>query len=98
MTVWFVIPANRETAFRAAYLAERVHGADNPPERDEQGNVVDRPERAEAIGKMVPNADGTKLMTASARIDAERTTALGAGCAPWLEVHTSWPQPGWERG
>lgn len=84
MTIWFVVPANRETAFRSAYLGEKVRGKDNPNED-------------EAVGVMQPNADGSKLFTGSSRITEATAQKMQNGTPPWLEVYNSWPPPGgWE--
>lgn len=83
MTVWFVIPANRETAFRNAFLGERVPSGDGPDE-------------TEAVGVMIPNRDGTRLMTGSSRISDILANRLRNNNPPWLEVHRTWPILGWE--
>ena len=49
----------------------------------------------ETIGDMVPNKDGTKLMTGSSRITAGQSDQIRLGNTPWLEVYTDWPAPGW---
>ena len=77
MSIWFRIPANRETAFKAAYLGERVRGRDNP---DEDEKAV-----------MVPNFDGTFLMTGSSRVSAAAAERLRLANPPWIEVFDHWP-------
>ena len=81
MSVWFVIPAVNETAFRAAYLAERVRGHNS--------NGSD-----EKVGVMQSNADGTKLFCGSRRMSATARLAFAARAPAWLQIHSSWPPPG----
>lgn len=85
MSVWFVIPAAREAAFRALYAGKGVRG------KDSFGRQLDRDE---AVGGMVPNADGTKLMCCSHRVGLDRKQAFLADALPWLEVYDAWPPPG----
>mgnify|MGYP001603981631 CR=1 FL=1 len=77
MSIWFRIPANRETAFKNAYLGESVRGKDNPNE-DEKAALI-------------ANADGTMLMTGSSRVSAAAATRLANASPPWLEVFDHWP-------
>lgn len=77
MSVWFRIPANRATAFKNAFLGEKVRGKDNPGE-DEKAVLV-------------PNADGTFLMTGSSRVSSAAATRLANASPPWLEVFDHWP-------
>lgn len=78
MTIWFRIPASRLTAFRAAYLGEKVRGKDNPDEN-------------EKAGEMVANADGTMLMTGSSRALQAHGKSLKDNNPPWVEVFDHWP-------
>ena len=81
MSIWFVIPADQETAFRAAYLEQHVRGAD-------------RPDEDEVIGKMVPGtnaAEESVLMTGSSRITSTQADNLGVSHASWLQVFTEFP-------
>lgn len=86
MSIWFRIPASRETAFKNAYLGERVRGKDNP---DEDEKAV-----------LVANADGTMLMTGSSRVSAAAAERLRLASPPWLESFDHWPptpaEGGWE--
>ena len=77
MSIWFRIPANREVAFKAAYLGEKVRGSDNSGE-DEKAVLL-------------PNADGTMLMTGSSRVPAAAAERLRLASPPWLEVFDHWP-------
>ena len=85
MSVWFVIPAEREAAFRALYAGKGVRG------RDSFARAV---AEDEAVGTMIPNADGTKLFCCSHRADLTKKQAFLADALPWLEVHDAWPPPG----
>jgi hypothetical protein len=84
MTIWFRIPASRTAAFQAAYLGERVRGRDAP---DEDEKAV-----------LVPNADGTMLMTGSSRATAAHGQRLRDNNPPWLEVFDHWPPTAAEGG
>ena len=77
-SIWFVIPTNRETAFRAAYLGENIRGVDNLNE-------------AEKIGVMLPNNDDTKLMTGSSRITLAAADRLRLANPSWVEIFTTFP-------
>lgn len=82
-TVWFVIPANRETAFRAVYLTEKVRGRDNPTEDEKVGVMV--------IGK------AGNLMTGTTRMSDAVRRVLDGRKPPWLQVFTTFPPPSvWE--
>lgn len=84
MTVWFVIPTDREAEFRAVYLSERVRGRDNPDED-------------ERIGVMALDETGTKLMTGTSRMSDDIRRALAGRRPAWLEIHTTFPPPiSWE--
>ncbi len=84
MTVWFVIPADKETTFRALYDNERVRGSDNPDED-------------EKVGVMMRNKTGTKLMTGTSRMSDAVRCALDGRKPEWLEIHTTFPPPSsWE--
>lgn len=81
MTVWFVIPSNRLTAFENAYLGQHVRGADAPDED-------------EVVGTMVAgiNAAGDPvLMTGSFRVEDDQVSALKIGHAPWLLTYDEFP-------
>lgn len=77
MTVWFVIPAINETAFRVAYLAEKIRGRDNPND-DETVGVM-------AIGK------AGNLMTGTSRMSDAARSALDGRKPAWLEIFTEFP-------
>ena len=81
MSIWFVIPADQETAFRAAYLEQHVRGAD-------------RPDEDEVVGKMVPgtNADDDPvLMTGSGRVTSSQANSMRISNSSWLEIYTEFP-------
>lgn len=83
-TVWFVIPADRETAFRALYANERVRGRDNPSED-------------EKVGAMALGAAGN-LMTGTTRMSDAVRLALEGRKPMWLEIHVEFPPPSsWEK-
>ena len=85
MTVWFVIPAARLSAFRALYLAEGVRGRDN---QDED----------EGIGQMIPGVTGN-LMTGTTRMSHAARQGLEGRLPPWLQMFTTFPPTSaWERG
>ena len=85
MTVWFVIPADREVLFRALYANERVRGRDNPNED-------------ETVGQMILDATGMKLMTGTTRMSDAIRRALDGRKPPWLEIHVAFPPPSsWEK-
>ena len=76
-TVWFVIPAIREVAFRSAYLAENIRGVDNQ-------------NQAEEIGQMIVGKAGN-LMTGTIRMSEPARQALLRRHLIWLEIHTEFP-------
>ncbi len=78
MSIWFVIPADKETTFRALYAGERIRGRDNPDED-------------ETIGVMIRDRDGTKLMTGTSRMSDAARRALDGRAPAWLEIHTTFP-------
>ena len=83
MTVWFVIPAARETQFRTFYSSERVRGRDN----------LDKDER---VGQMIVGAAGN-LMTGTTRLSSTAQQRLDGRKPVWLEIYTTFPPPGaWE--
>ncbi len=84
MTVWFVIPVDRETEFRTLYANNRVRGRDNPNED-------------ERIGHMMPDRTGTWLMTGTSRMSEDIRRALQGRRPAWLEIFTEFPPPSaWE--
>ncbi len=84
MTVWFVIPVDRETEFRTLYANERVRGRDNPNED-------------EGIGLMISDRTGTSLMTGTSRMSKDIRRALQGRKPAWLEIFTTFPLPSsWE--
>ncbi len=85
MTVWFVIPADREATFRALYADEQVRGSDNPSED-------------ETVGRMILDTTGTKLMTGTTRMSDAVRRALDGRKPAWLEIHLEFPPPtSWEK-
>ena len=81
MSIWFVIPEDRLTDFRAAYLNQHVRGVD-VPDIDEQ------------IVEMVPGtnaAEESVLMTGSSRITSTQADNLGLDHASWLQVFVAFP-------
>ena len=81
MTIWFVIPADQETAFRVAYLEQHVRGADMPDED-------------EVISTMVPGtnaADESVLMTGSGRVTSAQADSMRTANSSWLEFYTEFP-------
>ena len=88
METIIVIPANRETAFRNAFTNERV-------ERQRGSNLF------EAVGVMVPNIDGTKLMCGTQRISRDKRDHWRGRKPPWLEIYNSYEDlmaSGWQFG
>ena len=79
MTVWLVIPAEKETAFRAFYAAEKVRG----------NRKTDRAED-ETIGAMRVGKAGN-LMTGTSRMSAGRRHALAGRKPAWLQIFTEFP-------
>ena len=81
MTIWFVIPEDRLTAFRAAYLGQHVRGADMPDED-------------EIIDTMVPGtnaAEESVLMTGSGRVTSSQANSMRISNSSWLEIYTEFP-------
>ena len=78
MTIWFVIPVDRETEFRALYANERVRGRDNANED-------------EGIGLMMSDRTGTWLMTGTSRMSEDIRRALQGRKPAWLEIFTEFP-------
>lgn len=78
MTIWFVIPADRESEFRTLYANESVRGRDN---RNED----------EKIGLMIPDKTGTRLMTGTSRMSDDIRRALAGRKPAWLEIFTTFP-------
>ena len=81
MSIWFVIPEDRLTDFRAAYLNQHVRGVD-VPDIDEQ------------IVGMAPGtnaAEESVLMTGSSRITRFKADSLGISHASWLQVFAEFP-------
>jgi len=81
MSIWFVIPADQETAFCAAYLEQHVRGAD-------------RPDEDEVIGHMAPGtnaADDSVLMTGSDRVTSAQADSMKTANSSWLEFYTEFP-------
>jgi hypothetical protein len=81
MSIWFVIPEDRLTDFRVAYLGQHVRGAD-VPDIDEQ--IVDM-----ALGTNA--AEESVLMTGSSRITSTQADSLGISHASWLQVFAEFP-------
>jgi hypothetical protein len=81
MSIWFVVTAPNETVlntridlFKATYLGADIRGPTNP-------------DNAEAISRMVRNADNTAAFTGSTRVDSPTAQQVGLAHAPWLFVH-----------
>lgn len=84
-TVWFVIPAINEVAFRAIYDNENVRG------NQQTDLAVD-----ERIGKMAVVKTGN-LMTGTTRMSGTARSSFGLGAPVWVEIFTSFPPPSsWE--
>ena len=92
MTFFFVIPANREAAFRAYYnnlMVPAYHKTNRKTGKSAR-------DEGEQLGPMQPNADGTMLTASSRRYQEPHARDANTG-RPWLEIYTSWPPPGgWE--
>ena len=82
MSIWFRIPANRETAFKGAYLGERVRGRDNPNEDETANFTIEK----DAAG----NPTGF-LFTGSSRIADAVADRLSNNNPPWIEIFDHWP-------
>ena len=84
MTVWFVIPVDRETEFHALYANQRVRGRDNSNED-------------EGIGLMMSDRTGTRLLTGTSRMSEDIRRALHGRKPAWLKIFTEFPPPSaWE--
>jgi hypothetical protein len=75
VTIWFVIPEDRLTDFRAAYLGQNV--------RDDE--IID------SMVKGTNAAEESVLMTGSSRITSTQADNLGANHASWLQVFAEFP-------
>ena len=71
MSIWFVIPANQETAFCTAYEGQHVRGTDLP---DEDELIVEMVKGTNA-------AEESVLMTGSSRITSTQADNLGVSHA-----------------
>lgn len=73
MTYWLIFPTVNRVTLEAVYRAKNVRGRDNP-------------DKAEAIGSPVENADGSMMFTGTTRMGVTKAAALPAAHAPWLTV------------
>lgn len=79
MTIYFVIPKNKITAFQAAYAAQNIRKTgDNPNEA----------EKAVMVNEASP---GTRAITGTSRATQAVVDALALGNAPWLAITDVWP-------